>query len=141
MRFFMVANQLLKPIFPSQNADPESLNSGGMLLRAIESGEFVLSVSNMLGCDYIFINHKGFHPLLSPQQLHKTIRELLDILDTSPRQSLIVSADQETSGKLLFTRYDYVWENRKVVRVNPSLITNPEQNDFMQMMLECSSTC
>ncbi len=136
----MASNTLSKPASVSQISNAQAQGTTA-LLSAIEAGEFVLSVSNMLGCDYVFINHKGDHVLLSPRLLHKTIRELLDILDTSPRQSLIVSADQEPSGKLLFTRYDYVWENRKVVRVNPCIITHPEQIDFMQMMLDCSSTC
>lgn len=136
----MSINPLLKPA-PVSQANNSHAQGFTPLLKAIESGEFVLSVSNMLGCDYIFINHKGAHALLSHHQLHKTIRELLDILDTSPRQSLIVSADQSPSGMLIFTRYDYVWENRKVVRVNANSVNNPEQIDFMQMMLDCSSTC
>ena len=111
------------------------------VVKAVELGEIVLSVSTMLGCDYIFVSHYGPHPLLNPQHLHRTIRELLDMLDTSPRQSLIVSADELPSGELKFTRYDYVWENRKVIRVSPNHITSQEQADFMQMMFDCSSTC
>lgn len=111
------------------------------IVRAVELGELVLSVSTMLGCDYIFVSHFGPHILLSPQRLHHTIRELLDMLDTSPRQSLIVSADELPNGQLTFTRYDYVWENRKVVRLSPNQITGQEQIDFIQMMFDCSSIC
>lgn len=32
--------------------------------EAVQRGEFVLSLSTMLGCDYIFVSHKGMHELL-----------------------------------------------------------------------------
>ncbi|OZY85782.1 hypothetical protein CBP51_01665 [Cellvibrio mixtus] len=123
---------------PDQSLTPAGSSA---VVKAVAMGELVLSVSTMLGCDYIFVSHIGPHALLSQQHLHRTIRELLDMLDTSPRQSLIVSADERLDGQLSFTRYDYIWENRKVVRVSPTLISNQEQIDFMQMMFDCSSTC
>lgn len=109
--------------------------------QAVERGEFVLSLSTMLGCDYIFVSHKGAHELLEPNRLQTTIRELLDILETSPYQSMIISADELSNGKLVFTRYDYKWENRQVLQVAPTHITHLDQADFMQMMFDCSTTC
>lgn len=109
--------------------------------KAVQLGELVLSVSNMLGCDYIFISHSGLHPLLSEKYLQRTIRELLDMLDASPHQSLIVSADEAPDGTLVFTRYDYLWENRKVTQITPNNIHDKDQIDFMCMMYYCSSTC
>lgn len=138
--FIMASSHPLKtPITkPGHSVTPVGTSA---VVKAAAMGELVLSVSTMLGCDYIFVSHIGPHPLLSPQHLHRTIREMLDMLDTSPRQSLIVSADERLDGQPSFTRYDYVWENRKVVRVSPALVSNQEQIDFMQMMFDCSSTC
>lgn len=109
--------------------------------KAVQQGEFVLSLSTMLGCDYIFVSHKGTHELLGLPRLATTIRELLDILETSPHQSMVVSADETVSGELTFTRYDYQWENRQVSKVIPSRVTNADQVDFMRMMFDCSTTC
>lgn len=109
--------------------------------EAVQRGEFVLSLSTMLGCDYIFISHKGMHELLGKKRIETTIRELLDILETSPHQSMVVSADETTNGELIFTRYDYKWEQRQVTNVVPTRVTHADQADFMRMMFDCSSTC
>jgi len=109
--------------------------------EAVQRGEFVLSLSTMLGCDYIFVSHKGHHELLDTKRLETTIRELLDILETSPHQSMVVSADEIANGDLAFTRYDYKWENRQVSNVIATKVTHADQADFMQMMFDCSTTC
>jgi hypothetical protein len=108
---------------------------------AVQRGEFVLSLSTMLGCDYIFVSHKGMHELLGEKRIETTIRELLDILETSPHQSMVVSADETAIGELVFTRYDYKWENRQVTNVIPTRVIHADQTDFMQMMFDCSTTC
>lgn len=109
--------------------------------EAVQRGEFVLSLSTMLGCDYIFVSHKGAHELLDAKRIETTIRELLDILETSPHQSMIISADETSNGDLVFTRYDYKWENRQVLNAVPTRVTRADQIDFMQMMFDCSTTC
>ncbi|WP_331352208.1 hypothetical protein [Cellvibrio sp. UBA7671] len=109
--------------------------------KAVQHGELVLSLSTMLGCDYIFVSHKGAHELLGSARLATTIRELLDILETSPYQSMVVSADETPNGELAFTRYDFKWENRQVSQVIATRVTNADQADFMRMMFDCSTTC
>ena len=130
---------------PNQSVQPlvsRTQNTHGFdVAQAVERGEFVLSLSTMLGCDYIFLSHKGDHELLEFNRIETTIRELLDILETSPHQSMVVSADENDSGTLTFTRYDYKWENRQVSNVIPSRVTHADQADFMQMMFDCSTTC
>jgi hypothetical protein len=108
---------------------------------AIQRGELVLSLSTMLGCDYIFLSHKGHHDLLGQKHVETTIRELLDILETSPFQSMVIGADEAINGELVFTRYDYKWENRQVSDVIATRVSHVDQADFMQMMFDCSSTC
>ncbi len=125
------------PQSSSRSHTPHSFD----VAEAVQRGELVLSISTMLGCDYIFVSHKGAHELLENQRLAITIRELLDILETSPHQSMVVSADENTNGELAFTRYDYKWENRQVSNVIPTRVTLVDQADFMQMMFDCSTTC
>lgn len=120
---------------------PSNNLKGFDVASAVARGEFVLSLSTMLGCDYIFVSHKGAHELLQLKCADKTIRELLDLLDTPPHQSMIVSADEITDGQLTFTRYDYVWENRQVTKVSVTPVTHSDQIDFMQMMFDCSTSC
>lgn len=135
----MALNQPLKnfPLTPL----PTLSNDSPGVARAVQLGELVLSVSTMLGCDYIFVSHKGPHSLLEQKRIRGTIRELLDMLDTSPHKSLVVSADETPAKNLAFTRYDYTWENRKVTNITASRVSNAEQVDFMQMMFDCSTTC
>jgi reverse gyrase len=108
--------------------------------QAVQRGELVLSVSTMLGSDYIFVSHKGAHELLRPTRIQTTIRELLDLLETSPYQSMVITADELQTGQLVFTRYEYQWENRQVVAATPTLVTDSDQADFTQMMFDCSTT-
>lgn len=133
-------------IQPQQNVQPldrcANHNLKGFdVASAVARGEFVLSLSTMLGCDYIFVSHKGTHELLQPTSIDKTIRELLDLLDTSPYQSMVISADETADGNLNFTRYDYVWEKRQVTKVSITQVTHADQIDFMQMMFDCSTSC
>lgn len=134
-----------------QNAQLEKLRTrnssttqdlkGFDVASAVARGELALSLSTMLGCDYIFVSHHGVHELLHPNRADKTIRELLDLLDTSPHQSMVVGVDETTQGKLGFTRYDYVWENRQIAKVSITPINHHDQIDFMQMMFDCSTAC
>lgn len=109
--------------------------------KAVEKGELTLSLSTMLGCDYIFVSHKDTHELLESHRLATSIRELLDILETSPLQSMVVSANETATGEMVFTRHDYKWENRQVSQVTSTRITHADQLDFMRMMFDCSTTC
>lgn len=113
---------------------------------AVARGELSLSLSSMLGCDYIFVSYQdlrnqGMHPLLQPQNAGRTIRELLDLLDTPPHQSMVIAVEQTLDADTLFTRYDYIWENRQVAKVSLTAVTHSEQVDFMRMMFECSTAC
>jgi hypothetical protein len=109
--------------------------------KAIHLREFALSMSPLLGCDYLFIRHKGAHKLLTQTHIASTLQELLEIFESSPRQSQIVSIEESEDQPLKFTRYDFLWENNQVKNVQATLINHAEQIDFMQMMFNCSSSC
>lgn len=132
----------MAPCQTSQHPSPQSYSTPSVdIAEAIQRGELSLSLSNMLGCDYIFLSHKGTHELLEKGRVATTIREVLDILETSPHQTMVVSVDENAMGELAFTRYDYKWEKRQVLNVIATLVTHADQADFMQMMLDCSTTC
>ncbi len=133
-------NAQLESYRATDSSPCHSLN-GFDVASAVTRGELVLSLSTMLGCDYIFVSHRGTHELLHPKRADKTIRELLDLLDTSPHQSMVIGADEAPDGQLHFTRYDYVWENRQVTKTSVTPVTHSDQIDFMQMMVDCSAAC
>lgn len=117
------------------NREEKNLN----LTNAVTSGELNLSVSTMLGCDYIFVHYKDTHALLRPTHIHKTIRELVDLLETSPHQSMVVCVSEADDGTLGLTRYDFSWENRQVTKVSITPIIQGDQIEFMRMMFDCST--
>ncbi len=124
-----------------QTRHPHYKESSFDVATAIHKGELILSLSTMLGCDYIFISHTGAHALLENQRLAITLRELLDRLGTSPQQSMLVSAEERETGMPAFTRYDYKWDNNEVTEVIATRVTHSDQADFMQMMFDCSTAC
>jgi len=109
--------------------------------QAIQQGKLYLSLSPLLGCDYVFISHKQDIELLTNQQITSTIQEIIEILELSPRQSVLVSVDERVDGHMMFTRHDYTWNNSRVTQVVTMSVTVQEQIDFMSMMFNCSSAC
>lgn len=109
--------------------------------QAVQQGELSLSLSPLLGCDYVFVSHKRDSELLNAQQITSSIQELIEILELSPRQSVVVSVNEKVDGHMLFTRHDYTWNNSHVTQVVAMPVTVQEQIDFMLMMFNCSSAC
>jgi hypothetical protein len=109
--------------------------------KAVHDGHLTLSVSPLLGCDYAFVYHKGACDLLNETNITSSIQELIEILELSPRQSVIVSVNEISDEEMTFTRHDYSWNNHHVTKVITMPVTHQEQIDFMHMMLNCSSTC
>lgn len=127
---------------PSHQASSRTQDSHPLAVAgAAQRGELILSLATMSGCDYIFVSHKGAHELLQSQRLAITIRELLDMLETSPHQSLVISADETNKGELVFTRHDFKWENRQISQVVSTPVTHIDQADFMRLMFDCSTNC
>lgn len=109
--------------------------------QAVQQNKLQLSLSPLLGCDYVFVSHKQDSELLTTQQITSTIQELIEILELSPRQSVLVSVDERVDGHMVFTRHDYTWSNSRVTQVITTRVTVQEQIDFMLMMFNCSSAC
>ncbi len=109
--------------------------------KAVQAGHLTLSVSPLLGCDYAFVHHKGSCDLLNESNITSSIQELIEILELSPRQSVIVSVHEISDEEMKFTRYDYAWNDHHVTQVIAMPVTHQEQIDFMYMMLNCSTAC
>jgi len=107
--------------------------------KAVQEGRITLTISPLLGCDYVFINHRGVCELLNEQHIAHSIHELLEFLELSPRQCVIVSVNEIPNEELIFTRHDYTWQHHRVSQVNSTKVTLQEQIDFMHMMLNCST--
>ena len=126
--------QTVKMSAPSNTNDSK-------LADAIARGELVLSLCSLLGCDYVFVGHRGMHELLQPRNANKTIYEILRLMDAAPLQSMIVGSDLMEDGSYSFTRYEYVWEKGQIKKVSIVPVINSEQVEFMQTMFGCSSIC
>lgn len=116
----------------------ESNRYGFEVIDAIDKGELMLSISPLLGCDYLFINHHGVHELLSPRRVAYTLQEIMEILQLQPLRSAAIAAET-TGGKTVFTRYSYTWENNRISHMSAVKVIQTEQIEFLLMMFNCSS--
>lgn len=100
-----------------------------------------VSVSQLLGRDYLFINTREVElPLKNPNALHPLLDDLIQQLELAETHTVAVSVEESLTGKLTFTRHDLTWYKHKVCRVESILITHPEQHEFMEMIWRCSTS-
>ena len=112
------------------------------LLDALNQGKLVLSISPLLGCDYVFIKHSLDELLLDDENIQRTINDVVRLLSLTPKQSIFISFfDSPNAGNSapLFTRIDFEWRNQTAESLTKTRITQQEQSDFMDMMYNCSS--
>lgn len=100
-----------------------------------------VSVSQLLGRDYLFINSQEVHlPLKNPTAIHAMLDDIIQRLDLAETHIVAVSVDEALTGDLSFIRHDITWFKHKVCRVESIAITHPEQHEFMEMIWRCSTT-
>jgi hypothetical protein len=100
-----------------------------------------VSVSQLLGRDYIFINAQDIKlPLKNPTTMHSLLNELVQQLELTEAHTVAVTVDESPSGELAFIRHDLTWYKHKVCRVESVVITHPEQHEFMDMIWRCSTS-
>lgn len=98
-----------------------------------------VSVSELLGRDYLFINSKEINlPLKSPAVLHSLLDDVIQRLELAETHTVAVSYEESTTG-LSFVRHDLTWYRHKICRVESIAITHPEQKEFMEMIWHCST--
>lgn len=99
-----------------------------------------ISISQLLGRDYIFINNQAVQlPLASPALLHALLDELIQRLDLTEAHAVAISIEESPAGALSFVRHDLSWHNHKISKVESTAINHPEQQEFMEMIWRCSS--
>lgn len=99
-----------------------------------------VSVSQLLGRDYLFIDAKEVSlPTKNPALLHSLLDEVVQQLDLSETHTVVVSFEESLTGTLSFIRYDLTWYKHKICRSESVVITNPEQHEFMEMIWRCST--
>lgn len=108
------------------------------LLDALNKGQIALSLSPLLGCDYVFIKHASNETLLDDDSLQRTLHDVLRLLSLTPKQSIFISV-VENDSTYQFTRFDFEWNNQSVEPITKTSIDQQEQSDFMEMIYSCSS--
>ena len=99
-----------------------------------------VSVSQLLGRDYLFINCEEIElPLKNPAAMHSLLDDLIQQLELAETHTVAVSVNESLTGTLSFVRHDITWYKHKVCRVESIAITHSEQHEFMDMIWRCST--
>lgn len=99
-----------------------------------------VSISQLLGRDYIFINVQGVElPLNNPNVAHNLLDDLIQQLELAETHTVAVSVNESLEGSPSFTRHDLTWYKHKICRIESIAITNQEQYEFMEMIWQCST--
>jgi len=99
-----------------------------------------VSVSQLLGRDYLFINTKEVElPLKNPGVMYGLLDDLIQQLGLAETHTVAVSVEESPTGTLSFTRHDLTWYKQKICRINSIAITHVEQHEFMEMIWRCST--
>ncbi len=99
-----------------------------------------VSVSQLLGRDYIFINAQGINlQLQNPAAMHSLLNDLIQHLELAEAHTVAVTVDESSTGELRFIRHDLTWYKHKVCSIESTAIIHTEQHEFMDMIWRCST--
>lgn len=108
----------------------------------INPSEFNISLSELLGFDYIFITGKSASTYFAQHDnAVKTLEEYFELLDIAQAQSVFISVDDSDPEAPRFTRHDIEWVNTQPSKINSTNIDDAEQHAFMQMIWQGSAPC
>lgn len=126
----------------SENPTQESGKPMSASETQTNPGEFNVSVSELLGYDYIFITNP-LAPIYFSQDSRavNTLQEYVELLDITPAQSVFMSVDDSEPEVPRFTRHDIEWVNAQPTKINSTIIDDAEQQAFMQMIWQGSAPC
>jgi len=100
-----------------------------------------ISISQLLGRDYIFIDNQRIAlPLNNPSLLYSLLDNLIAELELTEAHTVAVSVHELANGNIGFTRHDLTWHEQKICSVENTEITRPEQHEFMDMIWRCSTS-
>lgn len=109
------------------------------IAQACSKGELNISVSELLGCDYIFIQHPAKTLLMHERHIANTLNQLIELLTLTPKQKIFIGLHEDAQNTLRFYRFSCEWRDYRATNVSRTLITDNDQNEFMQMIFDCSS--
>jgi len=99
-----------------------------------------VSVSQLLGRDYIFITSQGIKlPLKNPKAMYNLLNDLIQDLELTETNTVAITVDEAPTGEIAFIRHDLTWHKHNVCRVDSIAITHQEQHEFMDMIWRCST--
>ena len=120
---------------PSVNAQHFSPKSDSLMIDLEH-----VSVSQLLGRDYVFISDQGAELLLNNKStFHSLLNNLIGQLELAETHTVVISVNEANLGKVCFTRHDLTWYKHKICRVENVSITEQEQHEFMDMIWRCST--
>lgn len=128
----------LKPVSPGALLAPivsQTLD----VARALRSGEMAISLSEMLGCDYVFVQHPAKTLLMHNRHLADTLTDLVRLLAMPPTQKIFIGLYYNAQNELRFQRFNCEWQGKKAIKVEATPIVDAEQWEFTRMMYDCSS--
>ncbi|MET0357463.1 MAG: hypothetical protein ABW044_11845 [Cellvibrio sp.] len=100
-----------------------------------------VSVSQLLGRDYIFIDTQQFAlPIGSLPLLYSLLDDLIARLELVEAHTVAISVQESPGGQTNFVRHDLTWHKHKICRVESTDVTQPEQYEFMDMIWRCSTS-
>ncbi|MGM8227605.1 hypothetical protein ACSV5M_13540 [Cellvibrio sp. ARAG 10.3] len=107
---------------------------------AIDLSMFEISVSQLLGFDYVFLGGPAatacFSQLSTAQGV---ITQLINTLAVAPEQTVFITLAGQDGELPRFTRHDVTWNQGQIEALNHTLIEHPEQQEFINMIWQCSS--
>ncbi|MFO1387549.1 hypothetical protein [Cellvibrio sp.] len=99
-----------------------------------------VSVSQLLGRDYLFINSNEVElPLSNKSFAQVLLDDLIQRLGLTEAHTVAISVEELVGGKLSFVRHDLSWHKHKICKIESTAITNAEQHEFMEMIWRCST--
>jgi hypothetical protein len=98
-----------------------------------------VSVSQLLGRDYVFIHADAIKPLGNNPACYTQLEMVIRQLELAQTHTVIVTFKQSVLGKPAFTRHDLTWYKGKICRLESQLITHEDQVEFMDMIWQCST--
>lgn len=121
--------EYLQPVLKLHNFD---------IAQAIYHRKIQVSMSQLIGCDYIFVKHAGNNQLVSKSHLSSSIQEIIDLLEVSGLQAVVTLIDtSHTPVKLQKCEFKFI--NGRVTNVSVHNVGSEEQTSFLLMMLDCST--
>jgi hypothetical protein len=108
-------------------------------VAALTCGELSLSVSELLGCDYVFLQHPSKTLLTHDRHILPTLNQLIHTLELDPQNKIFIGVHENADGELRFERFNCEWQENQAVHIHRINLCDDEQISFIQMIFNCSS--